>query len=220
MEEIIEQQSVSPVPESVPVKNIFKVVPFVLIAIFFGAGLVFAGIEIGKKQIFPTSVSNTNATPKPIVSPSDETANWKTYTNEEYEFEIKYPSELAEYVSSIEKSFNIDYPGMSDVPLLSITYYQTSLVSEDWWNQSGKKEFPWLFNTAFNKMEIANGIKVTEVIGQRKTPGGATLSSRLLLISHNNVLFAVWGSSLIQDALFYECSNSYGQILSTFKFLN
>ncbi len=70
------------------------------------AGLIVAGIVAGYQYIWlprqqelspqklplaEEKVTSTPQTPTPI--PKDETADWKTYKNEEYGFEVKYPKD-------------------------------------------------------------------------------------------------------------------------------
>lgn len=89
----------------------FKILGGIL-GFFVAAGLVFAGYEIGRKQVqltpisiptvIPTPISKFTPTPKisptsvipatPELTPTpDPTADWKTYTNARYGYEIKYP---------------------------------------------------------------------------------------------------------------------------------
>jgi len=166
----------------------------------------------------------------PIIQPSqqfssptpDETASqvsdgtWKTYRNEEYGFDLQYPSKLSDYILENANHFTITYPGPSDIPLISVNYYQTMLTPQEWWEENGATLYSWLFNTAFNQIEISGsqgeltGLKGIEVVGQRKSPGGSTLSSSIILLPHSNNLFIVYG---------FDSEEDYKNILSTFRFL-
>lgn len=96
------RESVQPVLENplLPKKKFnLKIIVISLIAIsLLGTGLVYAGMQIGKRQtagniettkIFPTLV------PEPTETIND-TADWNTYGNGKYGFEFKYPLEIQE----------------------------------------------------------------------------------------------------------------------------
>ncbi|MDO8487212.1 MAG: hypothetical protein Q7S45_02890 [Candidatus Curtissbacteria bacterium] len=72
------------------------ILPLILIAILAIAGLIALGISIGKKSSGPTAtnpVVTVQASPVPSPSP-DETANWKTYTNNLVKFSLKLPTDI------------------------------------------------------------------------------------------------------------------------------
>jgi len=101
------QTPVSPAP------NLGKTLLFILMGLIFTVGLVFTGIQIGKKQtinqqpitekstisptqiaINPTTISATTlpTEPNPTINPM---ADWKTYINTKFNYEIKYPEQYA-----------------------------------------------------------------------------------------------------------------------------
>jgi len=65
-----------------------KIILFVILGLLVAGGLVYAGMNIGKKQT-PTVVVPPVIEPTPTPDP---TADWKTYTNSEYGYSIKYPT--------------------------------------------------------------------------------------------------------------------------------
>lgn len=153
-------------------------------------------------------------------------ANWNTYTNTTYNFTLKYPPELSGYLQETpdKKFLTIGYPGPADVDLFSVYVYPSTIDAKSWWNQNGKKLFPWIFNTAFNNIAIPshkNGvyseIKGIEGIGQRKSPGGVTLSTSVTLLPHNGFIYVIWDNTKDYK---YETERQSDQILSTFKFLD
>ncbi len=146
---------------------------------------------------------------------TDQSVNWKTYTNEEFNFSLKYPSSLVD-IGESENDLTISYPGPSDQPLFSVNFYRTNLAPQVWWKQNGETLYAWLFNTAFNRIEISEpgelkGLEAIEVVGQRRSPGGATLSSSIILLPHNDDLFVIYGA---------DSDGVYKKILSTFTFLD
>ena len=80
-------------------------IAILLIVILLGcAGLVFAGMEIQKRQTIPAPAS----TPEAITTSTlDRVADWKTYSKPNAPFTFKYPSELAFFVqNTVEASGN------------------------------------------------------------------------------------------------------------------
>jgi len=94
-----QEQSVSPAPETKKSNEILIHIALILI-ILSGAG----GFYLGS-YVFPAKPSKTLIpAPSPISNPTptlDPTANWKTYTNTIYAFQISYPEYL-----SIEEDFD------------------------------------------------------------------------------------------------------------------
>ncbi len=77
-----------------PSKPWLKFVVLLVGILLIGGGLVFAGMEIQKRQ---TSKQITS-TPEAIATPTpDPTADWKTYTNDKYGFGFKYPNNWSTY---------------------------------------------------------------------------------------------------------------------------
>jgi len=71
-----------------------KTVLFSLLGLALAGGLVFAGTQISKSSRLPLKSQNLTPTPILIASPTpDPTADWKTYTNEEYGYSVKYPTD-------------------------------------------------------------------------------------------------------------------------------
>jgi len=100
----LENQTPEPVvlpetPEDTPVNSVVeqkkkpwvKIVILLIVILLVCTGLVFAGMEIQKRQAatLPTPSLVAIATPTP-----DPTASWKTYISAKYGYSIKYPNNV------------------------------------------------------------------------------------------------------------------------------
>lgn len=73
--------------------------PIILLAVglIVGIGVTFAYFQFKSKpalQPQPTTTSQSTSTPAPVIKSTpatDETANWKTYTNTKLNFSVRYP---------------------------------------------------------------------------------------------------------------------------------
>jgi len=81
--------SVSPTTSYHPSKT-FIVLMLMLLILTVGVGGYFLGAN--KSQVVQNQTQPVPQAPQPSPTPVDETADWKTYRNEEYRFGFKYPS--------------------------------------------------------------------------------------------------------------------------------
>ncbi len=82
-----------------------KIVLITIVCVLLSLGIgIFAGAKL-----FPTKLvcapCPKNATP-PVVSSSSDLQNWKTYKNEKYGFEFKYPEDLINAQEDLQKSIH------------------------------------------------------------------------------------------------------------------
>lgn len=158
--------------------------------------------------------------PTPTVSPTpDPVIGWKLFTSASQDFSFKYPSALSGYLQESKKGVVISYPGASDMNLFAVDVYQTDLSPEAWWEKQGKKNYSWLYNTAVNSVALSGSnrddeLKGIEIIGQRKTEGGATLSASLKIFPHNHSLYVI-----TNNTDHYTNDIQATLILSTFRFI-
>jgi len=119
----IETNQPQEVPVQLPKKNnLPKIILFVILGLVIVAGAVYAGMQMGKKQISPTIIAEPTSIPTVIpqiteITPtSDETANWKTYRNTEVGYQISYPPDW-----ELKENVNSNYLGMITISPKSAT---------------------------------------------------------------------------------------------------
>lgn len=168
----------------------------------------YLGTKYSDKQVQDQSFAKKNQM-------SNQTGQ-QTYVNNTYKFSFKYPSSLENYVLKNENSFSIGYPGPSDVPLFSLDIIKTTKDPMNWWNQEGKEKYSWILNTKINNVAVGEKgeIKAKEIMGQRKSPGGATVSTSLIIIPGKDFLLVVNNNSDMLGV------SETSDILASFNFAN
>lgn len=78
-----------------------------IIAVLILAAVVGGGILGYQYLLAPREEVSTPTTEEPEEITEDETASWKTYRNEEYDFEVKYPAEWEAKEPSIIQGFRL-----------------------------------------------------------------------------------------------------------------
>lgn len=131
-----------------------KAIMVVAIIASFGAVLGVAGYLAKNKQTInqepEVSVAPKSETANQII---DETADWKTYRNEEYGFEVKYPKSL---ILSQNNNYNGSNNQMLDKVLLKLNENSDNFIT-------------------INRFEIGEGQTFEDVIAENSwLPGGGT----------------------------------------------
>ena len=145
-----------------------------------------------------------------------ETANWKTYRNEKYKYEIKYPSDWKLY-EPYPSSWMVSFTNLSKNEEFTIYVLETSVIE--------KKPPPICLGghcseaTFFKDTEITvdkiNGIQRQIIYGNFPSP----LIQMDTYISKEKFLFNFSFRHWEIDEITSEDKNFYDQMLSTFRFL-
>ncbi len=165
-----------------------------ILALLVGGGILW----LTKTQEVPFTQLPELEKPEKVVK--DETADWKTYRNEEYGFELKYPKNITikkqDFSEPGSIRFAIDFGKISNnLPVrISVSNEDMIGVVRETMAITDEKEV------------IVDEVKGTQIIGQGQKDGSALES--IILLTKNQKLYQITGSG-----------NVFNQILSTFKFI-
>ncbi len=186
----------------------------------------------------------TSQTPQPTSSPSlsdaspaptsaGETANWKTYTNNEYPYEIKYPSTLDIIESTgdyYNQSFNVvnlrNYPSEEEFKYkdaISITILSKTLANvgnlQKWLEDISIG--PRVDGTTGPRVRKFSPIKVSSNDALVYFSGEESIYKNIAIYKNNNLIIFSLNPTGETGSSYDENPNSvkiFDQILSTFKF--
>lgn len=204
----------------------------VILGLILAGGLVYAGIQIGKKQsqvsYGPIPVPTETLIPTNIVSTPtpDPTANWKTYINITEKYRLRYPQNwFLKESGSMVQIFNYDVdrvPGRAYDPSRDGNLFKIEIFVEDkysdvdkWFNEEKSKISP----VTDKPYEFLN-VKPITVDSQKGIY--FEVKDEWTKISVGTVVFQSPRNKLIRfngGLNFPENKTLFNQILSTFKFL-
>lgn len=212
----------NPPPVSQPKKSSLPVLLVVLLVVLIGGSFLLGKSLSSPKIVKPPVVSEISPIPKvtTIISPVTETTpgaeipvDWKTYRNEKYGFEFRYPTE---WIASADKVQSVDYKadhGLLEGADFFITINPTNKQTLEQISEQTKKDQP---NAHISKLEFLG------------------FDALLVSIPSNQEMGQYWPSKTIyfekEGNTYSLTSETYGpkmdlyrilldQILSTFKFL-
>jgi flagellar basal body-associated protein FliL len=90
-------------------KGFANIILVIVIVVLVGTIGYFAFVKKSEpvaQQPTPTPATTQTKTPAPTPTSKDETSSWKTYTNTEYGFELKYPATLDSIVVNVTSGSN------------------------------------------------------------------------------------------------------------------
>lgn len=162
----------------------------------FGLFLISAGFAWWYLCKLPPEPESEN-----FASKTDEFADWKTYRNEEYGFEIKYPYSFKLDITPTKMIVLAENPGDKEFPGIWIEMQSNpnQLSLKEWWLQTPGDHSQEKYNEI--SIDDVNGIKVELLTG---------FEEETYLLPHNKKII------LITTTI----KNLIPQILSTFKFIS
>lgn len=98
-----------------------------ILIVFILAVVVGGGILSYQYWWIPKEEDKTPGVKAPEVTLADETAGWKTYRNEKYGYEIKYPERFINYKIELVESVEDDYWPHLIIGKDSISYFKANL---------------------------------------------------------------------------------------------
>lgn len=238
------QSDLSQTPVAVGKKKVnpLTIVVLLIVILLVGVGGIYAGMQISKKQTPIPLVSQPTIIPTKFVQPtsvSDETANWKTYTNTKYGFEFMYPQNL-NYVSlgsnsaqkevdqgkeisgTVVPSFDtINFREGDKNKKFSVEIFkenETALTPKNYQNglyMSGSCDLRWLDNKpSVVKNTELNGNNLLEV----NITGPKQYVSCYYIKNRNGNLIVISSEIFTDKPMFEKINEEIIKILSTFKF--
>lgn len=171
------------------------------------AVVVLAGAAYGWMKLNPaTPVAELTRTPSASVTATpDPTAGWKTYTNTQYGFEVKYPADWKEIVGTASQATlskvslvkpagpSEEFPDTLDISVLSLTVERLFSEAHPSYRNIESVQFAGISAQKFNNAPL-------EPMGRA--------DHTLIAVPRN-------GSLILLD---YQTDADVDQILSTFKF--
>ncbi len=199
-------------------------------------GAVLRGVGNGEGEYFfgkfltpkpqPQNPVVTSQTPQPtIISSSSpgETANWKTYTNTQFGYSLKYPSSssgLTNFTCDNEKRFGLAKNELASKACLPGDLYRNTIeVMAAFTNQPQKEDdFTGYPETTLAKENIViDGVRGFKLTYTKIAPAPYPDKWNIVVVYQKGILYNLVFAERIPLDSAYE--SIFNQILSTFKFI-
>lgn len=192
---------------------------------------VFGGYYLVKQSSKNRSLNQNQTTPLPTSTENDATTNWRTYTDSEAGFSLKYPNDYFIFQGDPSLGFFVAtsptqggngpkfLPNQTDVWLTAFVSKNINIQTLDEYLTSQQNSFQNLTKIPTTVGNISAYKTVSTVQSFCAGDTCATIYVYDGLVLKNNSIYTIAMSSLDQKAL-YANQTIFDQILSTFKFLD
>lgn len=209
-------------------KGFALVVLLVLVTLIVGAGGTAVYFKFSPKPSpspSPPDYQSPGPVIKPSESPSDETANWKTYTNKERKFQISYPPQFKAYEDSswgtpvfVIEGQDREVSALHSV--LNVSYLSSNYLKK-YSEKMGKNYEDSVFADVPNQEKTyLSGVPAKKSVFEEEE---FDKPSNTKSFSHTTFAYAVYKDnsySVLTEIPFRDEIPVFNQILSTFKFLD
>ncbi len=211
---------------------IFLCIDFLIFPIAFGSTL---GLTVQKSLYEKLGELNSG----PIETTIDETANWKVYKNDEYGFDIKYPRDWTVKEDTLANEINFGERGLvtgvgGEKIIIEKIGFSVGLyrnVGELWGNKEEQLSLENWISKTFLPLEAGEVKEFTTfgignyegvLVKKFKSVGVIRLITRIF-VQKNSFIYEIKGEvptpATVDVPTEYNYEETFGQILSTFRFL-
>ncbi|HDZ54838.1 MAG TPA: hypothetical protein ENI19_00535 [Candidatus Nealsonbacteria bacterium] len=198
--------------------NLTYILIVVVLAVIVGGGIL--GYYYSWIKELEVKLAELELKLPEVKPPEDETVNWKTYKNDEYGFEIKYPSDftfqefdaelntdqMSVVVRFTKKDTTINYP------VFDVSLAKTFSTPEEWIEDGNYCPESFASCSSFVSSPIPGSIKFDKL----ERHYGSTHT----FFKNNGILFEIAvGATDPNEPIPESAYSIYNQILSTFKFI-
>lgn len=200
-------------------KGLAPILIIVLIAAAIGGYLIYSGkINLPQKQVTQTSKSDVNPAvtgdEETVYTESDRSANWKTYTNNKYNYSIFYPKDAQVIPEGDFKIFikGKNYPYGTYVTVDILDNPKGLILS-----QLGSEEYatdaPSPYDLPWQKTKFLG----MDVLTTKYRPPGDSGKMTIYLFEKEGIIYSLWKAPVDEpnSTYFNDLADS---IISTFKF--
>src|SRR3989344_7520599 len=197
-------------------KGFANIVLVIVIVVLVGAVGYFAFVkkmEPVTQQPTPPATTQTSTPQQPSPTPINETANWKTYKNDTYSFEVKYPPDYYPY----EFKGVIYFPKVNDETNWGVTIFVNTPQTNEFCDSEkyvADQKVSMAGDSIISSKVFLSGI--SKEVSQLKV----IYSNRATLLTYIPVKDCLNSKKILVVSASENLMNQYNLLRQTFKFIN
>ena len=197
-------------------KGFANIVLVIVIVVLVGAVGYFAFVkkmEPVTQQPTSPATTQTSTPQQPSPTPINETANWKTYKNDTYSFEVKYPPDYYPY----EFKGVIYFPKVNDETNWGVTIFVNTPQTNEFCDSEkyvADQKVSMAGDSIISSKVFLSGI--SKEVSQLKV----IYSNRATLLTYIPVKDCLNSKKILVVSASENLMNQYNLLLQTFKFIN